>query len=317
MKKLKVLTVIFLVFTLLILSAGCSAASSASKSNESVTYGAATEDKVAAAPRAAAGNSATSTTASSPSPNVNQAAASRKIIRSADLTLETTAYDKAVSDLEKLTAETGGFVQSSQSEGEADTTAAQSRSASYTVRVPSSKLDSFINGVGGLGRVVSKSIKGEDVTQNYFDTETRLKTLKDEQTRVEDILNKTTNLNDIFTIEERLTSIQQQIEELTGELQKWDSLVDLSTVTIQIREVTKLKPKDNNAGTQITQALGNSLQALGTTLWAIFIVLLYILPFAAVFGLIAFAIIFIISRRNKSKAREQREDHPNPPQMKE
>jgi hypothetical protein len=235
--------------------------------------------------------------------NVTQAANSRKIIKSASVTLQTTDYDKSLSSLKNLISQYGGFIQNSNELGtKISADDSSNRGATYTVRVPSDKLDTFLNSVGGIGTLVSKNIQGQDVSQNYFDTQARLKTLKAEEARILDILNKTGNMADLLAAEKQLTEVQTQIEQLTGELTQMDSLIDLSTVTISLAEVKQitLSPA-NNIGGQISTAFSNSIKALEGTGINIMIVIVYILPFAFVLALIAALIVAIIKLKKKSR----------------
>ncbi len=230
---------------------------------------------------------------------------------SANITLQTTTYDKSITGLEGLVNQYGGFIQDSSSQGTGVNQTDDARTASYTVRVPSDKLNSFISDVGSVGKLVSKSIKGEDVSKDYYDTQTQLSTLKAEEQRVIDIMNKTTNMNDMITAEQRLSDIDNQINQLTGELQQWDSLVDLSTVTITINEVKKISVhKSSDFGGQIGMAFSGSISALVSTIESIIQFIIVILPFAVFFGCIALLIILImrlINRRNKKPPQKPEE----------
>lgn len=232
-----------------------------------------------------------------------QATNSRKIIKSATVALETKAYDKSLSNFNILLAKYSGFIQNSNEQGsKTPDNSNSSRNATYTVRIPSNKLDEFLNSVGNIGTLMGKSIQGQDISQNYFDTDTRLKTLKSEETRVLEILNKTGNMADLLTVEQRLSDIQTQIEQLTGQMQQWDSLVELSTVTITINEVKEITitPPDNIGG-KISSAFTNSIEALQSVCINIVIAIVSVLPFAIALGLIVLIIFLVIRFKRKVK----------------
>lgn len=75
-----------------------------------------------------------------------------KLILRADLTLETQDFDAASADLEKLTAETGGYIESSSLSGDKG-----SRSAYYTLRIPQEKFETFYAQLGDRAHVVYSS----------------------------------------------------------------------------------------------------------------------------------------------------------------
>lgn len=91
-----------------------------------------------------------------------------KLILRADLTLETQNFDAASADLEKLTAETGGYIESSSLSGDKG-----SRSAYYTLRIPQEKFETFYAQLGDRAHVVYSSRSSEDITEQYTDIETR------------------------------------------------------------------------------------------------------------------------------------------------
>lgn len=291
-----------LVTLLLFLPAGCAAEKSANSAAQNARMNAVNGVNQAASQKQASSAGASSSLSTNTS--VKQSQSSRKIIMNADLSLQTSTYDKTLSGVETLVTQYGGFIQNSVNEGtgKADSPL---RTASYTIRIPSDKLNAFTGSVGDIGKVVKKTVKGEDVTQDYFDTEARLTTLKAEQARILDILSKTQNMSDVLSVEQRLTDVETQIEQLTGELQKWDSLVDLSTVTLEIREVKDVSASTSgNFGSQALAVIHGSLNALRLTLQYVLIGILALLPFAAVAAVIIVCVLFI--RRTIRKKRRAR-----------
>ena len=79
----------------------------------------------------------------------------RKLIWRADLSLETTAFDDAIALLEQRTAESGGWVESSELQGSSRYDSA--RYGWYTLRIPAEKLNEFLSDAGDLGTVLSSS----------------------------------------------------------------------------------------------------------------------------------------------------------------
>jgi hypothetical protein len=256
------------------------------------------------------GSSTSSTGNALATTDVSKTNTMRKVIMSASLSLQTTNYDKSTTDLEGIVNQYGGFIQDSSTQGTGVNETDQPRTASYTVRVPSDKMYNFISDAGSVGELLSKSVKGDDISKDYYDTQTQLTTLKAEQQRVIAIMSKTTNMNDMLTAENRLSDIDNEINQLTGELQQWDSLVDLSTVTITINEVKQISVHQNGFGGQISAVFSESIGALVTTFEVLLKIIIVILPFAIVFGGIALIIILIMKlfkKRNKKPPQKPEE----------
>ena len=227
----------------------------------------------------------------------------RKVVKTAQLSIETLDYEKSTSDFENTVASYGGYIESSSVEGTRLGSSGSKRNASYTARVPADRLGEFLNSAGSVGTVVSRSTGGEDVTQSYYDTDTRLKSLKTEQARLLELMQKAEKIDDVLSIEQRLTDVQTQIEQLTGELKKMDSLVSLATVTVSISEVEAItEPAAEGFGGQIASVFHSSIQAFVQAARSVFLVLIAVLPFAAAAAVIVGIVLFVRKRKRGGKS---------------
>lgn len=266
--------------------------------------------------KAAASTAATETKAAgSTSAVTNTSTSTRKIEKSAKLTIETLKYDKSTADFESLVAKYNGYIESSNVQGKEINSAESRRTATYTARIPADQLDSFLNGTTPIGNITEKSITGQDVTQNYVDTDAKLRTLKTEQNRLLDMMSKSSDMDTMLKIEQRLTEVQNEIEQLTSELKTMDSLVSFATVTVTITETAVLtppaKPVEPTFWGQLGSTLSGSFHALVETFKAILVVLTAILPFVIV-AAIALAVVLIVRRRGKKKAPEDQSNSEKP-----
>ena len=188
----------------------------------------------------------------------------RKLIWRADLSLETTAFDDAIALLEQRTAESGGWVESSELQGSSRYDSA--RYGWYTLRIPAEKLNEFLSDAGDLGTVLSSSRSSEEITDQYYDAQAHLTALRTQEERLLAILEKADDLESVIKLEEALTEVRYEIEDLTGTIKRYDSLVDMATVTVSIREVSSTSPVSatpTTLGGRIAQQFRNSLQSLG------------------------------------------------------
>ena len=175
----------------------------------------------------------TGTTASSTLPeNV-------KMIYRGYLYLESTGFDAAVSGLEQLVAEMGGYFESSELNNYSPY-----RNAYYVVRVPSAQYQPFCGRVGQLAQVNSQRHTTENVSEAYYDTESRLVTQRTKLERLQELLAKADVMEDIITLESAIAETELQIERLTGTLRKYDALVDYATVEINLEEVYELTEQE-------------------------------------------------------------------------
>lgn len=171
----------------------------------------------------------TATTAGSSLP------ANAKLIHTAYIESETTAFDAAVEGLEALVADMGGYFESSYVNNYGSY-----RSGSYTVRVPAENYEGFCTAVGELCQLNSIERSARDVSEAYYDTESRLITQQTKLERLQKLLAQAENMEDIITLETAISDTELAIEQLTGTLRKYDSLVGYSTVNIELQEVYEL-----------------------------------------------------------------------------
>jgi hypothetical protein len=101
-------------------------------------------------------------------------ASERKLIKNGQLIFETSSVTETKKKLDKISNDFHAY-SSSQSQSNFDSRLQHS----IVVRVPSNRFDEFIGEVEKLAtKVESKNITTEDVTEQFIDTEARLKTKK-------------------------------------------------------------------------------------------------------------------------------------------
>lgn len=163
-----------------------------------------------------------------------------KIIRTAQLALQTTDFDHAYQTLDKLVQETGGYYESAETSGGGYYDQGGSRSGSFIIRVPKGQFDPFLDSVGGVGHVISARESSEDIGSAYFDTEAHLKTLRIKQERLQSLLEQAATMEDIISLENALAEVEYEIEQNSSQLRRYDSLVDYATIHLSIDEVYRI-----------------------------------------------------------------------------
>lgn len=218
-------------------SAGFTAAVNTAKASGS-SDGAATQETQAAATSATQDAVSMGNTGTNADSSINPILDQRKVIRSANITVEVDDFDAAYGKINSALLGIG-FIQETNINTDrvyVDKVQKLVKSGTIVLRVDRNKFDKVLNGLKEIGAVLNWSIQGEDVTEKYYDTESRLKLLRLEEERVIEYLKKLTDPDKIITYESRLTGIRQEIESLTGTLRKITDLVDLSTITITMNE---------------------------------------------------------------------------------
>jgi len=157
----------------------------------------------------------------------------RKLVRMADLSIRTDAYDAALEQVQTRLADMGGYIESLYQYGET------ARHVNLSLRVPSDRLDEFLGGMEGLGRVTSRSESTTDMTVQYADNQARLETLYQKRDRLNDLLLKAESVSDLIEIEGAIADTQYQIDSYETSQRTIDRQVDMSMVSLTLMEEEK------------------------------------------------------------------------------
>jgi len=153
----------------------------------------------------------------------------RKITQNLSLTLEVATIDKSVTQINSEVQQLGGYIVESQQNGSDNQS-----SAHLTLKIPADKLDGLRNSLSTWGKILDQHMLANDITNQFYDSQIRLKTLETEEKRYLEILNQAKTVDDVLKVENALGNIRQQIEQLKGQLKLWNNMVDYSTVNLQI-----------------------------------------------------------------------------------
>ncbi len=165
--------------------------------------------------------------------DVPEILANNKIIYSAYISMETKEFEKAASELELLVNSMGGYFEWA----EVNSNSSDYRYGSYTIRIPSERLNEFLEQVGSVCTVKSSNKSAEDVSEYYYDTESRLETAKTKLKRLQELLAQAATMEDIIELEREISDTELLIDSYTGTLKQYDSLIDFAKVNIDLREV--------------------------------------------------------------------------------
>lgn len=232
--------------------------------------------------------------------------ANRKLIRTFDLNIETKEFDEVVAGIQAKVQELGGYIEQSSVDSGSIYHSNYNRYSRMTVRIPSSKLDGFIQNVKDTANVTNISEKADDITLKYVDVESRKIALETERDRLLELLEKAETVEDIITIESRLSEVRYELEAYTSTLRTYDNQVDYSTVHMNIHEVdreTKVEPK--TFWEEVTEEFGDSLYDMGRGFRNFGIWFLGSSPYLLLWAVIIAAVIFVLRLFGKKRKLKQ------------
>ena len=156
----------------------------------------------------------------------------RKIIKEGDIAFETNSTGETTKLINNIVKQLNGYIS-------ADNIFHFDNRIEHkiTVRVPTSKFDQLVEKISNSAKNIdSKSIKAQDVTEEYIDVEARIKSKKDLETRYKEILKQANKVEDILRIENEIGKLRTEIESYEGRLRFLSNRVALSTLNITYYE---------------------------------------------------------------------------------
>ena len=223
-----------------------------------------------------------------------------KMVYTANMDLQTLSFDQADSDISALVEEMGGYFEqrsiSNRSSGY--------RYAEYTVRVPAEKFNDFCSQMGTLCHLVYKNESADNITESYYDTQSRLVTAQTKLERLQELLRRAESMEDIITIESAISETEWTIENLTGTLRTYDSLVGYSTVYMSLSEVYELAGQGQapvTFGDRLGESFLDGLKAIGRTAQNFAVWLAYSWFWLLIVVVIVIVVIRRLRRRKNGK----------------
>ncbi len=232
-----------------------------------------------------------------------ETAAGQKIIRTASFTLKTTAFAETMEKLQNLTEEFGGRVESLSQNG--DAAAGEMRTASLTLRIPAERLDDFLTGAEDVGRVSSMTEERQDVSENYYDLETRLQTQQAKMERLQALMAQAETVSELIELENAIAETQYNLDSYNGSLQNYDSRIEYSAVRVSVREIAVSESEEVSLGRRMLAGLQSSLEAGGRFLLDALVFLMAALPWIIVVGVVALVTVRV-RKKKKEKRKEEK-----------
>jgi hypothetical protein len=118
-----------------------------------------------------------------------------------------------------------------------DRTTYGSPSATLTVRVPATALDTFLQTVDGVGDVRSRRITTVDATLEHKDIEILVSNLQAAQARYRDVLQRATDPGQVLAVERELERVRTDLERIQGRLDFLRDRVAYATVAVSLAQL--------------------------------------------------------------------------------
>ncbi len=243
--------------------------------------------------------------------NASTAAIQQMIIMNANLQIAADDPGKAMSEIQKMAADMGGFTVSSYIYKTYTSDGIEVPAANVTVRVPAEKLNTALDQIKALTGdpakyTLSENISGQDVTQEYTDLKSRLRNLQEADAKLSELYNTATKTEDALAIYQQKVQVTEQIEVIKGQMQYYEQASAKSAITVSIVAKATIAPI-TIAGWQPVGVARDAVQALinfgkGFVNFLIWLIIL-VVPVLAVIGLpIFFFVRWLVRRSRRAQA---------------
>jgi hypothetical protein len=167
---------------------------------------------------------------------VAEAAFDRKVIRNADLILETSSPAEAQRRVASIAEANGGFVVTSDATQRDDNLSGQRDTViKMVVRVPAAQFGQVVSAFHGMdGHIRQEKISGQDVTEEFIDLEARIRTKKALEAQFLEIMKQTRSVSDALDVQSQLADVRTEIERLEGRKRFLENHAELSTINVSL-----------------------------------------------------------------------------------
>ena len=132
----------------------------------------------------------------------------RKVIRDAYLKAEVENVEEAYASLLAYAVERQGYETSRLQVSE------PAPSLEATIRIVPDELDGFLAFAGTIGRILYSNVSSSDITDQYLDIETRIKTLEKALEQYYTMLSSTKEVADLVDVQSRIDEVTVELEYL-------------------------------------------------------------------------------------------------------
>ena len=208
-----------------------------------------------------------------------------KIVSVLNLEAESKDLSNDVSAIEDKVHELNGYIGSHNID-----TANNLKRANMSIRIPKENHADIVDFISTTLSITAESSESTDVTENYYDTESRVQNLSSQEEKLRDLYDKAESVEDMLLIDERLATVTSEKEELTKKLIRLEERSSYATIELNINEVkdfTITEAVNESTSERINNALSQSVISLKNIIVSalVFIANYFIYIIAGVIGL--------------------------------
>jgi hypothetical protein len=222
------------------------------------------------------------------------------VIYQAELYLRVKKFEQTLQSLEEKVGKYGGYIAESNVSKDGD----EQLSGSIKIRIPQKYFQTFLHEAEGqAAEVLQRKISGDDVTEEYVDLESRLKSKRVVEERLISFMNSAEKTEDLLKISDDLSKVQEEIEMIEGRKKFLENQTSLSTIFITLYEnkvsIPSLENDELNTWEKTKKQFMKSTNILLAGISGIVVFLLGNLPILVILSVIGILLYFYLRRMIK------------------
>jgi hypothetical protein len=227
------------------------------------------------------------------------------VIYQAELQLRVKKFEKTLQNLEAQVVKYGGYI----SESNVSKDGVEQVSGRITVRIPQKNFQAFLHDAEGqAAEVLQRNITGTDVTEEYVDLDSRLKSKRVVEERLMSFMQSAQKTEDLLKISADLAAVQEEIETIQGRMKYLENQTSLSTVHISLYEnkviVPNLEDEDLNTWGKTKKQFMKSTNMLLAAISGFVVFVIGNLPILGILAVVAVLIYLFIKKFRKRRDTE-------------
>lgn len=154
----------------------------------------------------------------------------RKVITNSYLSLVVKNVSESVKNIKQQVQEASGYVVNSSINKDESV-----ETANIVVRVPNSKLEPFLDTLRNSSiKVTDENLSGSDITDQYIDIESRIKSAEEVLARLQEIQKNAALVKDIISIQDQIFQQMGLIERYKGQLKYMDGASSTTLISVNL-----------------------------------------------------------------------------------
>jgi hypothetical protein len=220
----------------------------------------------------------------------------RKLVYSSSIQLETKNYDHDYAAVKNALNTAGGYIENEYTYVNG-TDYGSARFSDMMLRVPTEQYNSFLDMVAGIGTVKEKQISAEDISDRYYDNDSRIEILEQRRKRLMGHLENATKMQDIIDLEDQLDEVIRDMDSLKGTKRGMDNQVSFAQVYLTLSEVMTAETVTSTGdpvGERAANAYNMSVTGVGRFLQDFAVGLAAAAPVLMLLAVIAVIVLFAV-----------------------